>query len=50
MPTDLPDFLTTEQRAIITAGFEHALITAVAGSGKTSTLAWRIRYLLEQGY
>lgn len=50
MPTYLPDFLTDEQRAIITAGFEHAVITAVAGSGKTSTLAWRIRYLLEQGH
>ena len=48
--TDLPDFLTDEQRAIVTAGFEHALITAVAGSGKTSTLAWRIRYLLQQGH
>lgn len=48
--TTLPDYLTDEQRAIITAGFEHALITAVAGSGKTSTLAWRIRYLLEQGH
>ncbi|MDI9244039.1 ATP-dependent helicase [Marinobacter sp. CHS3-4] len=47
---DLPDFLTDEQRDIITAGFEHAVITAVAGSGKTSTLAWRIRYLLEQGH
>lgn len=47
---DLPDFLTDEQRAIITAGFEHAVITAVAGSGKTSTLAWRIRYLLSQGH
>ncbi|MDL0430953.1 ATP-dependent helicase [Marinobacter sp. TBZ242] len=48
--TTLPDYLTDEQRAIITAGFEHAVITAVAGSGKTSTLAWRIRYLLEQGH
>ncbi|WP_348701291.1 ATP-dependent helicase [uncultured Marinobacter sp.] len=48
--TPLPDFLTDEQRAIITAGYEHAVITAVAGSGKTSTLAWRIRYLLEQGH
>jgi ATP-dependent DNA helicase UvrD/PcrA len=47
---DLPDFLTDEQRQIITAGFEHAVITAVAGSGKTSTLAWRIRYLLQQGH
>ncbi|MDX1636157.1 MAG: ATP-dependent helicase [Marinobacter sp.] len=49
MTTRLPEFLTAEQRAIITAGVEHTLITAVAGSGKTSTLAWRIRYLLEQG-
>ena len=48
--TNLPDYLTDEQRAIITAGYEHAVITAVAGSGKTSTLAWRIRYLLEQGH
>ncbi|MDX1819110.1 MAG: ATP-dependent helicase, partial [Marinobacter sp.] len=47
---NLPDYLTDEQRAIITAGYEHSVITAVAGSGKTSTLAWRIRYLLEQGH
>lgn len=47
---DLPEFLTEEQRAIITAGYEHSVITAVAGSGKTSTLAWRIRYLLQQGH
>jgi len=47
---DLPEFLTDEQREIITTGFEHAVITAVAGSGKTSTLAWRIRYLLQQGH
>ncbi len=47
---DLPDFLTDEQKAIITAGYEHSVITAVAGSGKTSTLAWRIRYLLQQGH
>jgi DNA helicase-2/ATP-dependent DNA helicase PcrA len=49
-PEDLPDFLTDEQRTIITSGFEHAVITAVAGSGKTSTLAWRIRHLLQQGH
>lgn len=48
--TDLPDYLTDEQRAIVTAGYEHSVITAVAGSGKTSTLAWRIRYLLQQGH
>lgn len=46
----LPDYLTDEQRDIITAGYEHSVITAVAGSGKTSTLAWRIRYLLAQGH
>ncbi|WP_372964254.1 ATP-dependent helicase [Marinobacter sp.] len=46
----LPDYLTDEQRNIVTAGYEHSVITAVAGSGKTSTLAWRIRYLLEQGH
>ncbi|MGM0768576.1 MAG: ATP-dependent helicase [Pseudomonadota bacterium] len=49
-PDNLPDYLTDEQRAIITAGYEHSVITAVAGSGKTSTLAWRIRYLLQQGH
>lgn len=42
--------LTDEQHAIITSGYEHCLITAVAGSGKTTTLAWRIRHLLEQGH
>src|SRR5690554_3964471 len=46
----LPDHLTDEQRAIITAGYEHSVITAVAGSGKTSTLAWRIGHLLQQGH
>ena len=50
MISQLPDFLTSEQRDIITAGHEHALITAVAGSGKTTTLAWRLRWLLQQGH
>ncbi len=50
MTSQLPDFLTQEQRDIITAGHEHALITAVAGSGKTTTLAWRLRWLLQQGH
>lgn len=49
MTASLPDFLTDEQQAIVTAGHEHSLITAVAGSGKTTTLAWRLRWLLEQG-
>ena len=50
MTSQLPDFLTPEQREIITAGNDHALITAVAGSGKTTTLAWRLRWLLQQGH
>ena len=41
--------LTDEQDAIITAPIGHYVISAVAGSGKTTTLAHRIRYLLEQG-
>lgn len=41
--------LTDEQQAIVTADLEHCIITAVAGSGKTTTLAWRIRHLLAQG-
>ncbi len=42
--------LTSEQHAIIEAEPGHCVITAVAGSGKTTTLAWRIRHLLEQGF
>ncbi|WP_020405253.1 ATP-dependent helicase [Hahella ganghwensis] len=42
--------LTEEQRQIIEADFEHSVITAVAGSGKTTTLAHRICYLLSQGH
>ncbi|PVY76289.1 DNA helicase-2/ATP-dependent DNA helicase PcrA [Tamilnaduibacter salinus] len=49
MTFPLPPHLTDEQRAIITADDEHTLITAVAGSGKTTTMAWRIHYLLHQG-
>jgi DNA helicase-2/ATP-dependent DNA helicase PcrA len=41
--------LTDEQHAIVTAEPAHYVITAVAGSGKTTTLAYRIRHLLEQG-
>jgi DNA helicase-2/ATP-dependent DNA helicase PcrA len=41
--------LTDEQQTIVHAPAGHYLINAVAGSGKTTTLAWRIRYLLEQG-
>ncbi len=42
--------LTEEQRQIVEADFEHSVITAVAGSGKTTTLAHRICYLLSQGH
>ncbi|MCG8612834.1 MAG: ATP-dependent helicase [Pseudomonadales bacterium] len=40
--------LTQEQQQVIDVGFEHCLITAVAGSGKTTTLAHRIIALLQQ--
>ena len=42
--------LTNEQEAIIQTGFEHCVITAVAGSGKTTTLAHRIKHLLDEGH
>ncbi len=42
--------LTEEQRQIVEADFEHCVITAVAGSGKTTTLAHRICHLLSQGH
>lgn len=42
--------LTSEQQAIINLGFEHCVITAVAGSGKTTTLACRIQRLLASGH
>jgi len=42
--------LTKEQKEIICAPPAHYIITAVAGSGKTTTLAYRIGHLLEQGY
>jgi DNA helicase-2/ATP-dependent DNA helicase PcrA len=41
--------LTDEQQRIIEAPAGHYLVTAVAGSGKTTTLAHRIRYLLDHG-
>ena len=42
--------LTDEQNRVVTLDNQHCVITAVAGSGKTTTLAWRIRHLLEQGH
>lgn len=44
-----PLTLTEEQRRIVEAPPGHYVITAVAGSGKTTTLAHRIHYLLQQG-
>jgi len=46
----MPMQLTAEQETIIQAGFEHCVITAVAGSGKTTTLAYRIKHLLNEGH
>lgn len=45
----MPLTLTDEQEAIVYAPVGHYLVSAVAGSGKTTTLAYRIRHLLEQG-
>lgn len=42
--------LTLEQQCIVEAEPGHYVVTAVAGSGKTTTLAHRIHYLLNQGY
>ena len=41
--------LTAEQRTIVDAPVGHYVIRAVAGSGKTTTLAYRIQNLLQQG-
>jgi DNA helicase-2/ATP-dependent DNA helicase PcrA len=40
---------TDEQLAVIQHGEGHALVSAVAGSGKTSTLKGRIEFLLKNG-
>ncbi|KZX83224.1 hypothetical protein A3715_05535 [Oleiphilus sp. HI0009] len=42
--------LTPEQRIIVDAPVAHYVIRAVAGSGKTTTLAHRINKLLADGY
>lgn len=43
------DDLTKEQRDVVTHPFgKHARVLAVAGSGKTTTMAHRIKYLVEQ--
>ncbi|MEA3547264.1 MAG: ATP-dependent helicase [Thermodesulfobacteriota bacterium] len=41
--------LTTEQQDIITHSGGHAKVSAVAGSGKTTTMVSRVKYLLAQG-
>ena len=41
--------LTDEQNEIIQAKLAHTVITAVAGSGKTTTLTHRILHLLREG-
>ncbi|MCD6388663.1 MAG: ATP-dependent helicase [Desulfobulbaceae bacterium] len=41
--------LTTEQQDIITHSGGHAKVSAVAGSGKTTTMVSRVKHLLEQG-
>ena len=40
---------TDEQHSVIKHGEGHALVSAVAGSGKTSTLKARIEFLLKNG-
>ena len=41
--------LTEEQLSIVNAPVGHYVIRAVAGSGKTTTLAYRIQHLLQNG-
>ena len=41
--------LTPEQQAIVAAPLGHYVVRAVAGSGKTTTLAYRIKALLDRG-
>ncbi len=41
--------LTEEQRRIVRHKNGHALVSAVAGSGKTTTMVARVQQLLEQG-
>lgn len=41
--------LTAQQQAVVEHGNGHARVAAVAGAGKTTTMAARVLYLLEQG-
>lgn len=48
-PWQPPSSLTVEQQAVIQHAHGHARVSAVAGSGKTTTLVQRVLYLLQQG-
>lgn len=50
MPQHNSITLTDEQRQVVEALPAHYVVTAVAGSGKTTTLAHRIHFLLKQGF
>ena len=41
--------LTAQQHAVVTHDTGHARVAAVAGAGKTTTMAARVLHLLEQG-
>lgn len=41
--------LNDQQCAAATANFQHSLVLAGAGSGKTRTIIYRVAYLLDQG-
>lgn len=47
-PPDLP--LTAEQQRIVAHTFGHASVFAVAGSGKTTTIAYRVERLIREGH
>ncbi|MCF6764342.1 ATP-dependent helicase [Thiotrichales bacterium 19S3-7] len=41
--------LTSEQKQVVAHDAGHAIVSAVAGSGKTQTMVLRIKYLIDQG-
>ena len=45
--TKKPKRLTLEQKAVVTFTGGHSIVTAVAGSGKTTTLIKRIEFLIK---
>ncbi|WP_318437865.1 ATP-dependent helicase [Photobacterium leiognathi] len=40
--------ITSEQKKVVTFNGQHSIVTAVAGSGKTTTLIKRIEYLIKK--